>query len=157
MRTSHQPSTGPTRTGMMPGWQFQPYGTPRARPNEHMNAEAGLSTLMPPLIPYPALPTAGPSGGLSETTADAEFDQPITEEDTAPVSNFYCSHIRHVTERSFGVRRPDNPGGRENRVTGASGLIRMPTSCVSGRKGGRAFRGSQATKGLSVVSTCLVL
>jgi len=154
MRSSRQPSTGPTRTGMMPGWQSQPYGTPRARSNEHMDAEARSSTLMPPLIPYPALPIAGPSGGLPETTADAEIDQTETDEDIAPVSIFYCSHIHHVTERSFGVRRPGKP---EKRVAGASGLTKMPTSCVSGRKGGRAFRGSQATKGLSAVSTCLVL
>jgi len=83
---------------MMPAWQFQPYGTPRARPNEHMNAEAGQSTLVPPLTPYPALPTASPSGGLPETTADAKNDQTITDEDSAPVSNFYCSHIHRVTE-----------------------------------------------------------
>jgi len=153
MQTSRQPSTGPTRTGMMSGRQFQPYGTPSARPNEHTDAEA---TLMPPLIPYPALPTAGPSGGLPETTADAETDQTGTDEDTATVSNFYCSHIHHVTERSFGVRRLDEPEVRENHVSGVSGRTRMPAGCAPGQKSGRASLGSQATEKLSVVSICLV-
>ena len=82
----------------MPTWQPQPYGMPYARPNEHRNAEAGPSTLVPPLAPYAALPTTHPSGGTSETTADADNNETITEDDTAPVSNFYCSRVPHVTE-----------------------------------------------------------
>jgi len=74
---------------MMPEWQFQPYGMPRARLDEHVNAEAGSSALMPPLVPHLALPTAGPSGGLPETSADAETDQTETDEDAAPVSSFH--------------------------------------------------------------------
>jgi len=74
---------------MMPEWQFQPYGTPRVHPNGHVNAEAGSSTLMPPLVPHLALPTAGPSGGSPETSADAENKQTETDEDAAPVSNFH--------------------------------------------------------------------
>jgi len=140
----------------MPGWQSQPYGTPHARSNEYMDAEARASILMPSLIPYPALPTAGPSGGLPETTADAEDDYKITDEDTASVSIFYCSHIHHVTERSFGVRRPGAPEEREKRVTGASGRTKMPAGYAPGRKSGRVSGGSQVTKRLSVVSICLV-
>jgi len=70
---------------------------PRARLNEYANAEAGPSNLAPPLVSYAAPPTTYPSGGSSEATADAE-EQTVTEEDVAPVSNFYCSHIPHVTE-----------------------------------------------------------
>jgi len=98
MQTSRQPSTGPTRTGLMPTRQFQPYGTPHARHYGHGGAEAGPSTLVLPLVPYVALPTAHPSGGTSETTAGAEHNQTTTEDATAPVSNFYCSRVPHVTE-----------------------------------------------------------
>ena len=76
--------------------QFQPYWTPHARSNEHINAEAGPSTLAPPLV---APLTIHPSGGSPETTADAENNEIDTEEDEAPVSNFYCSHVPRVTER----------------------------------------------------------
>jgi len=82
----------------MSTWRFQPYGTPRGRLNERANAEAGSSTLPLPSIPYVTLPTTYPSGGTSEATADAENNNSTTEEDTAPVSNFYCSHIPHVAE-----------------------------------------------------------
>jgi len=80
----------------MSTWRFKPYDASRARPNEHGNAEAGPSNLVP--IPFVAQLTAHPSGGTSETTADAETNQTITEEDAAPVSNFYCSHVPHVIE-----------------------------------------------------------
>ena len=71
---------------------------PCARSDEHRNAEAVSSTLVAPPTTYLAPPTANPSGGISEATADAEMNQTFTEEDAAPVSNFYCSHIPHVTE-----------------------------------------------------------
>ena len=61
---------------------------PRARSNEHTNAEAGPSNLAPPFIPYVAPPPTNPTGGTSEATADAENNQTVTEEDAAPVSNF---------------------------------------------------------------------
>ena len=87
--------------------RYQPYGMSRARSSEHGNAEAGSSTLQ--FIPYLGPPTSQPSGrSTSETTANAEPTQ-ITEEDKVPVSNFYCSHIPHVTEWSFGVRRLIGP------------------------------------------------
>jgi len=85
--------------------RFQPYGRSYARRNEHRNAEAGPSTLLPPPVPFVGYPTLQPSGGMiSETTAEAEQVQPITEENKAPVSYFYCSHIPRVIEWSFGVR-----------------------------------------------------
>jgi hypothetical protein len=82
----------------------------RTRTNEHRNAEAGPSTLALPPVPYVGPPTSQPSGGISETTADAETKETITEEDEAPVSDFYCSHIPRVTESLFGVRSPSEPG-----------------------------------------------
>ena len=83
---------------MMQTWRFQPNWTPSARSNEYTNAEAGPSTLAPPLVPYVAPQATHPSGGLSEATADAERIQPTAEEDTAPVSDFYCSYIPHAIE-----------------------------------------------------------
>ena len=86
--------------------RFHPYGRSYARRSEHRNAEAGPSTLLPAPVPYVGYPTLQPSGGMiSETTADAEKEPTTTEEDKVPVSNFYCSHIPRVVERSFGVRR----------------------------------------------------
>ena len=82
----------------MPTRQFQPYGMSCTCPNEYRNAEAGPSNLIAPPILYSDLPALQPSGGLPETTADAENIQTITEEDKAPVSNLYCSHIPRVTE-----------------------------------------------------------
>ena len=84
--------------------RFQPYETSRAHSNEYTNAEAGPSTLTPPLVPYVAPSTTHPSGGSSEATADAEPNQTVTEEDATPVSNLYCPRIPHVTEWLFGVR-----------------------------------------------------
>jgi hypothetical protein len=141
VQTPHQPSTGPARTGLMPR-QFQPYGTHHARPNERRNVEAGPSTLIPPPAPYLTPQTTNPSGGTSEATADAENNQPVTEEEEAPVSSFYCSHIPRVTERSFGVRRPD-----AHAMT-ASDISKICIGCVPGRKGGRASRNSRAVKKL---------
>ena len=83
---------------MMQTWRFRPYEAPRARSSEHANAEAGPSNSAPPLAPYEAPSPTNPSGGISEAAADAEKNTQGTEEDVAPVSNFYCSHIPHVTE-----------------------------------------------------------
>ena len=84
--------------------RFRPYGTSCAYTNEHRNAEAGPSTRVPPPAPYVGWPMLQPSGGISEMTADAEKTNTITEEDEVPVSDFYCSHILHVTEWCFGDR-----------------------------------------------------
>jgi len=90
----YQPNTGPGGGGLMPVGQFQPYGTSGAYLNELGNPEAGPSTQAPLHAP----PMPRPSGGRSETTADAEIDQTFTEEHRATVSNFYCFHIPRVTE-----------------------------------------------------------
>jgi len=96
--SSYWASTGPTRTGPMQTGRPQPYGMPRTHPNERENAEAGPSNLVALPVPYVGPPAPQPSGGISETTADAEINQTITEEEETTVSNFYCSHIPHVTE-----------------------------------------------------------
>ena len=83
----HPYQPGPSRTGCSTG-RFQPYGMSRTRPNERRNAEAGPSTLVPPPVPHVGLPTPQPSGGISETTADADKHQTNTEEDKASVSIF---------------------------------------------------------------------
>jgi len=82
----------------MSTWRFQPYGVSHIRLNERANAEAGPSTQPLPPITYVAPPITYPSGGTSEATADAETNNSTTEEDTAPVSNFYCSRTPHVAE-----------------------------------------------------------
>ena len=114
----------------MPTRRFQPYGASRARQYEHRNAEAGPSTLVLP----PALQTPQPSGGISETTADAEKTQSTTEEDKVPVSSFYCSHIPRVIEWSFGVRRPSGPGSpaaKEEFAATANGRKKTPRNCAA--------------------------
>ena len=82
----------------MPTGRFQPYGMSHTRPNRYRNAEAGPSTQVVPPTPYvgPSMPQ--PSGGRSETTADAEEIQYTTEEEEVPVSVFYCSRIPRVAE-----------------------------------------------------------
>ena len=93
----------------MKKYRRQPYSLPRAYSNERTNAEAGPSNLAAPL-------PANPSGGTSETSADAEKSDSETEEDVAPVSNFYCSRVPRVSERAFGVRpsAPEAPEGRDH-------------------------------------------
>ena len=113
----------------MPTGRFQPYGVSRARQYEHRDAEAGPSTLVLPPIPYVGPPTPQPSGGISETTANAKTKQTITEEEEVPVSSFYCSHIPHVTEWLFGVRRPSGPGSpaaKEESAATANGRKKTP-------------------------------
>jgi len=127
--------------------RFQPYGMSRTRPSEYWNAEAGPSTLMAPPAPYIGLPSLQPSGGISETTADAANTQTTTEENKAPVSNFYCSHIPHVIEWLFGVRVPSrrsSPEARASSAAIASAPRKMLPSCAAGPSGGRGSQKSRA-------------
>ena len=131
---SNQPSTGPTRTGLMTAGRFQPYGTSRTRPYEYGNAEAGPSTLIAPPVPYVDLSTSQPSGRIPEAAADAESTQTVTEEDKTSVSAFYCSHAHRVAEWSLGVRRPNgprSPTAKEHYAPG-SGCRKTHTSCATG-------------------------
>ena len=102
--------------------------------------EAGPSTYIPPHIPHDTPPTTQPTGGLSETAADAEQDRTITEEGESPVSDFYCSHIPRVTDCLFGVRRhdPETPT--------MSGSRRVPAGCGYGQKRMGGSGCSQATR-----------
>ena len=67
----------------------------------------------PPYVPPPRLK---PTGGLiPESTADADTDEKITEEEESVVSDFYRSHLPRVTDSS--IRRqereePRLPGGK---------------------------------------------
>jgi hypothetical protein len=154
VQAPHQPSYGLrlSTTELTPSWRPRPHVTPRAHLDEPVYAEAGPSTLVPlcdsPLAP----PTTNPTGGTSEETADAENDQTITEENTAPVSGFYCSHISHVTEWSFGARRPDVPAALEISVAGASSTRKTCAGCVSGQEDGWTSQNAQAKKRLLKVS-----
>jgi hypothetical protein len=142
--TYHQPSAGPTRTGLMSMGRFQPYGMSRARLGKHENARAGPSTLVPRHVPYVGLPVLQPSGGISETTAYAEPTHFITEEDKVAVSHFYCSHIPRVTEWLFGVRRPSGPGApavKDHLACTACSRRATPRSYATGRRGSRRTRG----------------
>ena len=104
MHTSYESSAGPAGTALMSAGRFRPYETPYTRLNEYREAEAGPSTLAAPLVPYGGFSMPQPSGGISETTANADLNQKFTEEYRVPVSSFYCSHIPHVTDWLFGVR-----------------------------------------------------
>ena len=98
--------------------RFQPYEIPRARANEYKNAEAGSSTLAPPLVPYVGLSMPQPSGGISKTPANAGQYNKDTEEDKVPVSNFYCSRVPHMTESLSGVRPLSGLGALARTVCG---------------------------------------
>ena len=136
VHTYHQPGAAPTRAGLTSTGRFQPYGMSRGRLNDHRNAEAGPSTLVPSPAPYVGHPTQ-PSGGIiSETTADAESSQTITEADKVSVSNFYCSHIPRVIEWLFSVRHLSGPGSpvvKDYLAPTAHRRGKIPQSCASGR------------------------
>ena len=100
MLTPNQLNTGATRVEQSQGEHFHPYQRPSARKTKHTNAEAGPSTLPPPRIPSVGPPTTQPPGEESETTADAEKNQPDREEDKVTVSNFYHPHIPRASDLS---------------------------------------------------------
>jgi hypothetical protein len=83
---------------------------------------AGPSTITLPQVTYVGSPTPEPTGGLiPETTADAEINQTFTEEEETPVSNFYRSHIPHVTDWSF---RHRNQMPKRTRLPNGEGVPR---------------------------------
>jgi len=152
MRPPYQSSPGPPRTGVIRTRRFQPYEMTRTRPNEHVNAEAGpstiVSTFVPPPVPCIGPPTPQPSGGTSETMADAERSQKQTEEDKAPVSSFYCSYIPHVTEWSSGVRPPRGLGTLVAKDSPACGRRKLLASCAPWRSNKGVSRNLRASTGL---------
>ena len=103
--------SGPTRTGQTSIRRFQPYGTSRAWETEHQNAEVDPLAIQLVQAPHVGLPTQPTGGLIPETTADAETEQSHTEEQEVPVSDFYRSHVPHVTDWSFGIRRSPSAQG----------------------------------------------
>ena len=113
-----------------------PYDTYHGRTGMYGNTEAGPSNQASPPFPDGDWSTTQPSGGTSETTADAEQDKPITEDDETPVSNFYCSPVPRVIDRLFGVRhpRPSAPVVKGHHALTATDLSRMCAGCGHGQK-----------------------
>ena len=144
VHTLYGSDSGPVGTGQDSARRLQPYGTSRAQRTEHQNAEAGPSTLARPRVPYINLPIPQPTGGtIPETTADAEINNSITEEQEAPVSNFYRSRAPRVTDCSFGVRPPTRPGdpmARAHTVQPARTHRVNTWSSATSSRGGRAMR-----------------
>jgi hypothetical protein len=105
------------------------------RKKNRQEAGKGPSTLVPPEVPQVEWPTSEPVGGATfETTANAEKSQATTEEDEAPVSDFYRAYILRVAERSIGVRSRSGPGAETARVhlAGAARWNRvMGASCAT--------------------------
>lgn len=135
--------SGPTRTGQTSTRRFQPYGTFRAREAEHQNAEADPLAITLAQVAHVDLPTPQPTGGLTpEITADAETDETFTEEQEAPVSNFYRPHIPRVTDWSFGIRRNPSAQGshtaREYLAQVASRSRKTSRRCAASSGTGRA-------------------
>lgn len=114
----------------------------------HGNAEAGPSAQLPPPIPHGTRPTAQPIGGTPETTADAETNKPITEEDETPVSDFYYSLIPHITDRLSGIRHPGPcvPAAKGWHVPTANETAGTYSNCGHGRKLYEGAGGSLATE-----------
>ena len=112
---------------MLQPWWFQPYGTSsRTRlVGEHINVEAGPSTLVPLRVPYAGLPTPHPSGELSGRTADAGKNDTATEENEAPVSNLYRSHAPRVAEWLFRRFKPTRKGAACGKVEIRPHRVRM--------------------------------
>ena len=127
--------------------RLTPYDTYHGRTGTYGNTEAGPSNQASPPFLYGDWPTTQPIGGTSETTADAEQNKPITEDDETPVSKFYCSPVPHVTDRLFGVRRP-RPGApvvKGHHALTETDLSRMCANCGHGRKLSGGLGSPQAT------------
>jgi len=88
MNTAHWPRAGPAGAGMTQMGRYHPYGISRPRTDWYGNAEAGPSTLVAPPVQYLGPSMTQPSGGKSETRANAQPNQSITEEHRVPVSIF---------------------------------------------------------------------
>jgi len=152
---THWPTTGPTRAEITRAGRYQPYGVSRTRQNWYGNAEAGPSTLVAPPVPYVDLPPTQPSGGISETTANANTNQSTTEEHRATVSHFYCSHIPRVTEWLFGVRNRSGagfPAAKEKYAPLVCRVGQLVAGCVAGCGAGGAGTRPQLSIRLWLVS-----
>ena len=124
-----------------------PYDTYHGRTGTYGNTEAGPSNQASPPFPDGDWQTTQPTGGISETTADAKQNKKTTEDNETPVSNFYCSPVPHVTDRLFGVRHP-KPGApvvKGHHALTATDLSRMCANCGHGRKLSGGLGSPQAT------------
>ena len=105
VQTPYHPSVDSSGAGTIQTYRYSPYETPHSQSNKYTDMGAGPSYSVLQATPHVTCPPANPSGGSSEATADAETPLIITEEEETSVSNFYCSHVPHVTEWVFDVRR----------------------------------------------------
>ena len=124
-----------------------PYGTYHDRTGMYRNTEEGPSNQASLPCPDSDWPTPQPTGGTSETTADAEQSEKITEDDETPVSNFYCSPVPHVIRRLFGVRHlgPGAPVVKGYHALTAIEMSRMCANCGHGQKLSGGLGSPQAT------------
>ena len=133
-------------------WQTEPYPMRYIDSDEYANIEAGLSNFVPLYTTYMAQPFTNPSGGSSEATADAEHAIKFTEENAAPVSNFYCSHVPRVTGSVFDVGRPGSPHPQGSLSVRRPCVRSFSSRYASGREIGSISRVFQPVKELWVVS-----
>ena len=139
--------------------RYMPYDTYHDRTGMHGNTEAGPSNQASPPFPDGGWPTTQPTGGTSETTADAEQTKKNTEDDETSVSNFYCSPVPHVTDRLFGVRHPGPgaPVAKGHHALTATEIPRMCANCGHGGKLSGGLGSPQATWTRLLVSTNKIL
>lgn len=119
-------------TEPIPMRQFRTYIAPHASANEYRDAEVGPSTWVPRPTPYVGPPTLQPSGGMHETTVDAEH-QTSAEENGVPVGHSYSLQIFHVTEGVLGTRQKGGlvfPTARDNLAGVSSGDRSILRSCA---------------------------
>lgn len=129
-------------------YAYPQYRLPRAYSNQYANPGV-TSNLAPPLIPH-VMPPKNPPGGPSETTANAEPNPTVTEEE-APVSNLYHPHTNRVTERVF-VTRSTPPRPQRTCVNGGCGTGGTSRGCAPGPRNTREPKGARATSERCTVS-----
>jgi hypothetical protein len=104
VQTDYNTSSGRAKTNLGQTRRPQPYWTYNTRAFEHVNAVAGPSVVAH--TPSVGSPTRQPYGRISETIANTVNElvaevtnkQNDTEENKAPVSNFYRSRIPRVSD-----------------------------------------------------------
>jgi hypothetical protein len=111
-------------------WETKPHC---ARASEQTNAEAGPSSLPPLILPVNP-PTVQPPRGQSETTVDAEHNESNVEEDEAPVSDFYHSHIPRVSDPLFGVKSQTGPRHENEFESTSAGSGRIHVNWSNGTR-----------------------
>jgi len=115
--------------------RFTPYGTHHTRASLYGDPGAAPALTQLPPIPYDIQSITQPTGGTPGITADAEHNQPFTEEE-ASVSDFYCYPILRVTDCLFDVRHPGPgaPAAKGLTAPTAGGTRGIYASCENGRR-----------------------